>query len=158
MNIKSAMKNLDAIVPELATFIPNYNQSNRAISEVAVGWHIEHSLLVIIKICESISSSNPEKYQWKFNLKWLIVSVIGSLPRGKAKAPPTVIPESVLSATSLKESFSLAKTAIESLKKCYPNQYFFHPFFGKMNQKSTLEFFSIHTNHHLKIIKDILEK
>jgi hypothetical protein len=151
-------KNVEELLIQLEEKLNSFEHKNEKISEGTVGWHIEHSLLVIIKICESISSSNPEKYQWKFNLKWLIISVIGSLPRGKAKAPPTVIPESVLSATSLKESFSLAKTAIESLKKCYPNQYFFHPFFGKMNQKSTLEFFSIHTNHHLKIIKDILEK
>jgi hypothetical protein len=151
-------RSINLVLLQLEKQIPFFESFNEKISEGTVGWHIEHSLLVIIKICESISSSNPEKYQWKFNLKWLIVSVIGSLPRGKAKAPPTVIPESVLSATSLIESFSLAKTAIESLKKCYPNQYFFHPFFGKMNQKSTLEFFSIHTNHHLKIIKDILEK
>jgi len=151
-------KNVDELLILLEEKLNSFERKNEKISEGTVGWHIEHSLLVIIKICESISSSNPEKYQWKFNLKWLIVSAIGSLPRGKAKAPQTVIPESVLSVTSLKESFSLARTAIESLEKCYPSQYFFHPFFGKMNQKSTFMFFSIHTKHHLKIIKDIMEK
>ena len=151
-------KNVESSLILLEEKINFFDHKNKKISEGTVGWHIEHSLLVIIKICESISNSNPEKYQWKFNLKWLIVSTIGSLPRGKAKAPPTVIPESVLTATSLKESFGLARKAIENLKILQPNQYFFHPFFGKMNQKSTLVFFSIHTNHHLKIIKDIMEK
>ena len=36
------MKNLDTIVPELATYIPNYKQTNKAISEASVGWHIAH--------------------------------------------------------------------------------------------------------------------
>ena len=34
------MKNLDAILPELANYITHHNQSNKAISEVSVGWHI----------------------------------------------------------------------------------------------------------------------
>ena len=110
-------KKIEELLIMLEEKLNSFEHKNQKISDGTVGWHIEHSLLVIIKICESISSSNPEKYQWKFNLKWLIVSIIGSLPRGKAKAPPTVIPESVLTATSLKESFGLARTAIESLKK-----------------------------------------
>ena len=49
------MKNLDAIVPELATYIPKYNQSKTAISEAAVGWHIEHCLLVIKQITSTVA-------------------------------------------------------------------------------------------------------
>ena len=71
--ILSAMKNLDAIVPELATYIPNHNQSNTAISEAAVGWHIEHCLLVIKQITATVAQSDPTLFKSKFNLKRFLV-------------------------------------------------------------------------------------
>jgi hypothetical protein len=42
------MKNIDAIMPELANHIVDHSQSNKAISEVSVGWHIEHLSLIHI--------------------------------------------------------------------------------------------------------------
>jgi hypothetical protein len=138
--------------------IPFFESVDEKISSASVGWHIEHSLLVIIKICETITNSDPNKYKWKFNLKWLIILITRSLPRGKAKAPPTVIPGEVLTESSLQSSLELARKSIDNLGACHPNQYFYHPFFGKMNRNTTLVFFSIHTNHHLKIISNILGK
>ena len=81
------MKNLDAIVPELATYIPKYNQSKTAISEAAVGWHIEHCLLVIKQITSTVAQSEPKLYKSKFNMSRFFVFLSKTIPRGKAKAP-----------------------------------------------------------------------
>jgi len=151
------MKNLDAILPELANYIADYNQSNYAISEASVGWHIEHSLLVIKQVTATVAQSEPKLYKSKFNLSRFFVFLLKTIPRGKAKAPKVVIPSDNITADSLQESLKNTYQAITYLKDCEVNQYFMHPFFGQLNKKQTIKFLEIHTQHHLKIIRDILK-
>jgi hypothetical protein len=151
------MKNIDAIMPELANYIADYNQSNKAISEASVGWHIEHSLLVIKQITATVAQSEPKLYKSKFNVKRFVVFLTKTIPRGKAKAPKVVIPSDNITADSLQESLKNTYQAIAYLKDCQENQYFMHPFFGQLNKKQTIKFLAIHTEHHLKIIRDILK-
>ena len=61
-------KNIDQILMSLENKFKFFESKNQDISQGSVGWHIEHSLLVIIKICESINNSDPSKYEWKFSL------------------------------------------------------------------------------------------
>ena len=151
------MKNIDAIMPELANYIADYNQSNKAISEASVGWHIEHSLLVIKQITATVAQSEPKLYKSKFNVKRFVVFLTKIIPRGKAKAPKVVIPSEEITVDSLQESLKNTYQAITYLKDCEANQYFMHPFFGQLNKKQTIKFLEIHTEHHLKIIRDILK-
>lgn len=151
------MKNLDAIVPELATYIPKYNESNNAISEAAVGWHIEHCLLVIKQITSTVAQSDPALFKKKFNLTRFFVFLSKSIPRGKAKAPKVVIPNDEITLETLQASLTNTYQAITYLKDCEEKQYFMHPFFGQLNKKQTIQFLAIHTEHHLKIIRAILK-
>jgi hypothetical protein len=151
------MKNLDAILPELANYIADYNQSNHAISEASVGWHIEHSLLVIKQVTATVAQSEPKLYKSKFNLSRFFVFLLKTIPRGKAKAPKVVIPVDEITIETLQESLKNTYQAIAYLKDCQENQYFMHPFFGQLNKKQTIKFLAIHTKHHLKIVRDILK-
>jgi hypothetical protein len=151
------MKNLDAIVPELATYIPNYNQSNKAISEAAVGWHIEHCLLVIKQITATVAQSDPSLFKRKFNFSRFFIFLLKSIPRGKAQAPKVVIPKEEITLAQLESSLTNTYQAISYLKDCEKQQYFMHPYFGQLNKKQTIKFLAIHTEHHLKIIRDILK-
>ena len=151
------MKNIDAIMPELANCIAHHNQFNQAISEVSVGWHLEHSLLVIKQITATVAQSEPKLYRSKFNVKRFIVFLTKTIPRGKAKAPKVVIPSEEITVDSLQESLKNTYQAIAYLKDCQEKQYFMHPFFGQLNKKQTIKFLAIHTEHHLKIIRDILK-
>jgi hypothetical protein len=80
-----------------------------------------------------------------------------TIPRGKAQAPKVVIPVEEITVDSLQESLKNTHQAITYLKDCEENQYFMHPFFGQLNKKQTIKFLAIHTEHHLKIIRDILK-
>ena len=151
------MKNLDAILPELANHIADYNQSNKAISEVSVGWHIEHSLLVIKQITATVAQSEPKLYKNKFNVKRFFVFLTKTIPRGKAQAPKVVIPVDEITIETLQASLKNTYQAITYLKDCEEHQYFMHPFFGQLNKKQTIKFLAIHTEHHLKIVRDILK-
>lgn len=151
------MRKLLVVVDQLANYVPLCELSNNAISKASIGWHIEHSCLVIIKITETIKKSNPSNYNTKFNFKKLFVFITRKFPRGRAQAPAAVMPADHIDQALLLESIARAKTAIIELATCNKKQFFLHPIFGNLNRPSTMYFLGIHTNHHIRIIQDILK-
>jgi hypothetical protein len=151
------MNKINNLLDELELQIANYSKLNQAISEGNVGWHIVHSCLVIDSVCGAVCKSDPSKFIKKFSFKAFLVLLINSFPRGKAKAPSFTMPSEELSPASILKSIQAARTSIEALAKAGKNQYFTHPIFGDLNTGQTFKFLGVHTNHHLKIIKDILK-
>lgn len=149
------MQDLKNLISQLESKIPFFDKANPSVSNSTVGWQIEHSLKTIHQISLAVKNSNPIEYQWKFNKSKLFISIIGFIPRGKAKAPKVVLPDGTISEESLTNSLQNVKTIIEEWKSLDKNAYFQHPFFGNLNKKSTEWFLKLHTNHHLKIVNDI---
>lgn len=152
------MKKLENELHQLAQFLPAFEKVNLAVSAASVGWHIEHSLLVIKQITATVGQSDPALYQRKFNFTRFWVHLFNYIPRGKAQAPRVVLPGEDLNLTALEDSIAHTLQALKYLKGCQENQYFMHPLFGMLNQKQTIRFLAIHTRHHLKIIKDIVKQ
>jgi len=150
------MKQHHLLIQQLENYLVFLKTEKTSVSTANVGWHIQHSLLVIIKVIESIQQSDPLEYKWKFNVNRSIVFAMNGFPRGKAKAPKSVEPAEIITNESVIETLSIASKSLSMLEECLPNQYFNHPFFGKLNVESTTKFLKIHTNHHIKIIKDII--
>lgn len=151
------MKKLNSLLDKLEAKIENYSKFNQAISEGNVGWHIVHSCLVISSVCNVVSKSNPTTYIKRFSFKAFMVLLLNSFPRGKAKAPSFTVPSEELNPASILKSIQSARTNLVLLAKADKNQYFTHPIFGDLNTEQTFKFLAVHTNHHLKIIKDILK-
>lgn len=151
------MKKLQALVADLNTFIPQYQKKAPAISQSSIGWQIEHCLLTINLITKALQQSNPTAFKSKFSLLKMFIFSTKIIPRGKAKAPKIVQPQ-LVTEQSLHTSFNTVNESLVTLSKLLPNQYFLHPYFGGLKLKSTILFLQIHTNHHLKIIKDISKK
>lgn len=150
------MEKLFELLDELESRIPDYKKQNLSISKSSAAWHIEHSLITTIQIIGKLKNSNPQDYKWKFNLIRMVVFTMGNIPRGKGKAPKSVLPEGEINIETLKKNIEFAKTKIKELNTLNPNNYFEHPYFGKLNLKATIHFLEIHANHHIKIIKDII--
>ncbi len=148
---------IDAILSELESLIPKLNEINEKISKVNVGWQIDHSFNVILGICKTIQASDPAKYEASFNMKRNFLLMMGSFPRGVAKAPKMTIPVGEITEEGLHEKLELVRAEIPKIQSLHPNAYFYHPIFKKLNLKRTHRFIALHTNHHLKIIKDILK-
>ena len=77
------------------------------------------------------------------------------IPRGKVKAPNIVIPKQSITQEQIEQEIELAKANLQTLASTQKQKYFTHPIFGDLNVPKTLRFFIVHTNHHLKIIRDI---
>ena len=150
------MKNLENILNELEEAIISQEKVNPTVSSSSVGWHIEHSLLVINSVITQMAKSDPSKYRWSFSFWRMLVFMTNKIPRGKAKAPKVVRPaESV--PTSLIAQLQLAKQQVDVLDTLSPNHYVEHPYFGHLNLQPTRKFLVIHSQHHLDIIRDIVE-
>ncbi|MFN3298930.1 MAG: DUF1569 domain-containing protein [Sediminibacterium sp.] len=152
------MQKLVQYINELKTFLPNANKINEKVSSSSVGWHIDHSLLVISQIIAAMEASDPANYHFQFNLKRFLAFSMNRFPRGVAKAPKQVKPTEAFNEVNTIANFEKIIHRLTILENLAPNQFFTHPFFGKLNKKATIKMLSIHTAHHILIIKDIIHK
>lgn len=151
------MKVLEKLIAQLENAIPNYTLVNTAVSAGSVGWHIEHTLLTYQLIIDNVQKSDPSNYKWTFNFIRTLVFLRKKIPRGKAKSPKQVRPTDGFNDTSLKRSIVVVKEKVALINGLQKNNYFDHPFFGKLNVAATVQFLAIHTQHHLNIINDIVK-
>ena len=151
------MKKLNALITTLASYIPQYQKVAPSISQSNIGWQIEHCLLTINLVTKALQQSNPIEFKRKFSLSKLIVFTTKKIPRGKAKAPKIVLPK-LVSEQGLHASIITANESVVTLSKLTPHQFFAHPYFGHLQFNNAITFLEIHTQHHLKIIKDISEQ
>lgn len=152
------MTNLNALFDQLESKIPFYETSNPDVSKGSVGWHIEHCLLTLNGVTKFLVQSDPKNYSWSFNLIRILVLFRKKIPRGRAKAPKIVQPQENLNQEGLLNHLSLTRNAIKELDSVSKNNYFKHPYFGNLKLDQTLNFLEIHTQHHLAIVDDILNK
>ncbi len=152
-----AKKNeLIALLEQLRTLTAESEAFDAKISAASVGWHIDHSLLVINQIVNAVKQSDPNTYSPKFNFKRWLLFTLNKLPRGKAKAPKHVLPRNEFELSATEEQMDRAIQHIKELDQLNADNYFQHPFFGVLNLKRTRKMLSLHTQHHLKIMSDIL--
>jgi len=147
---------LEKKIGELEQKIDHADKLATNISEKAVAWHIDHSLKVIIAVVNALQNSDPANYKWKFNLIRSYIFTVGSIPRGKGKAPKSVLPADHIIKENLLLQLKEAKDQINTIENLPSNSNFKHPYFGILNVIMTTKFLEIHTGHHLKIINDII--
>lgn len=153
-------KHFDTLIQQLAqieAYIPNHELTEKKVSKSSIGWHLSHVLMVINGVCGILAKTKPENYKRNFNIKRTIIFPLGYMPRGMGKAPKVVVPTQTITAEDLKEKLKFARNQVEVAKQLPEKAYFTHHIFGMLNKKQTLRFLAIHTNHHLKIVRDILK-
>jgi len=153
-----SLKKLTITLNNLEIHIKNHTSSNLKISKGNVAWHISHSLKVINNVVTALQKSDPNSYKNNFSYIGKLFFTLGFFPRGKAKAPKQVKPPEIIEKEDLISQINIAKTNIEIIANLDKNAYFKHPLFGHINTKRVHRFLMLHTNHHLKIIDDILHK
>jgi hypothetical protein len=150
------MSILTTLVTELESKLSHQTLLNEAVSKSSVGWHIEHTFLVIKSVTNALKSSTPNDYKWTFSPIRTFVLTTNHIPRGKGKAPKSVQPQTY-STESLLTHFEKVREKMTELYTLSPDTFFKHPYFGNLKHKNAIKFLEIHTKHHLKIIDDIVK-
>ena len=151
------MKKLLQVLNDFEKQAPLYLNNNKMVSEANVGWHIMHSCLVINSIAKAIIASDPALYKKKFSWKAFFVLLFNKIPRGKAKAPSFTQPANEVSMDMVLQQIAEARKSAELLLTADKSQYFTHPIFGDLQLSTAIKFLYVHSYHHEKIIKDILQ-
>lgn len=153
-----SLRKANIVINKLESHIDNQDVFNPKISKAKVAWHIDHSLKVINYVIVALQKSDPKTYKNNLSFLGRIILVVGSFPRGRVKAPKTVIPPEVILEEDIITQLKTVKTTIKSIEELDKNAYFIHPIFGNINKAKVYQFIVLHTKHHLKIIDDILRK
>ena len=151
------MKKLLQVLNDFEKQAPLYLNNNNMVSEANVGWHIMHSCLVITSITKAIIASDPALYKKKFSWKAFLVLLLNKIPRGKAKAPSFTQPANEVSMEMVLQQITEARKSVELLLTADKNKYFTHPIFGDLQLPIAIKFLYVHSYHHEKIIRDILQ-
>lgn len=157
-NRESSPDFLDDEFAELENYITQRDVKNVAVSQADVAWHLDHMLKTINLISENLKNSNPNDYSSGFSLQQLIVFTTGTIPRGVAQSPQAVRPPDVILKDSIYLQLKEAKERINAITSLDKDAFIEHPVFKTLDRDQTRRFIEIHTRHHLKIVKDILEE
>jgi hypothetical protein len=145
----------ELLINNIESHLQHFQNKNETISQVTIGWHMEHLLKVLINVTAVIKKSDPSDFKKSFNKIRTIIFLTGKIPRGKGKAPQSVLPSSNITIESLQNSFFEARKSIALLYSLDGDKHFIHPYFGNVKLKGCIKFLAIHSNHHYKIIQDI---
>lgn len=146
---------LDGYLDELESYFSQLHKKNEAVSKVDIAWQIDHIFNVIVQIIDAMEKSDPKDYQAGFNWQYEMLNLFYFIPRGKGKAPKQVIPEGIISVSSLTEKLKRTKVQLAKLESLAATTFFPHPIFGHIKKKRAIRFLGMHTFHHLKIIRKI---
>ena len=148
---------LAAELVEIESMLPYRDFLSEEVSKVDVAWHMDHSLKVINGVIKNLHSSDPDEYRKEFNFVRMMVFAVGSMPRGVGKAPASTLPPEEIITEDILDQSNEAKLSVESLNSAHSHSHFNHPVFGLLDLEDSKKFLEIHINHHLAIIRDIIE-
>lgn len=141
---------------EMQNYIAFKDQCNSAVSNAPVGWHLAHNIQVINSVMKTLESSIPKDYKYQLSLSQIIVFVTRRIPRGKVKAPKSVMPNNNIFKGDLESSLQEAVRSVQIFYTLSPKSHFRHPYFKNLDRNESKKFLEIHTSHHLRIIREIL--
>ncbi len=150
MNIKDQLQKIESLVSKI-------DVTNDKVSKASIGWHLEHLLLILNSSLKGLTMTDPKDYKPKFSLKKCVFLNFGLIPRGKIRAPKQFFPLETPTQESILKLINLAKERLEAVKSLHEKSFITHPFLGDFDKKTTLKFLWLHSNHHLKIVDDILK-
>jgi hypothetical protein len=142
---------------EIEALIEQEDQLATEVSKAGTYWHLYHMMRVVMGIPQRLHESTPADYVYRFNFSHFYITLRGRIPRGVGKSPKVTTTENPISKAQLHELLEQAKTAVSTLDALPRKAHFKHPYFGVLNKRQSINFMVLHTEHHLKIVREILE-
>ena len=143
---------------EVASYSNVRDTINGKVSEASVAWHMDHIYLMVNQLHKALKYSDEINYISESNTTRDYVFNSKTLPIGRVTAPEIVSPQKNVTLKTLQMHYDEALASAEKMPLLAEKKNFKHPILGTLNRDETIQFLNIHTEHHLKIIRDILEE
>lgn len=155
---KPVSKRMKAHFTEIESLIPYRDSLNASVSKADVAWHLYHSLKVVTSIYGALEASDPDAYRYQWSFIRGAVFMWGDFPRGIAQSPSAVRPPETIKTKDIYTLLAEARGKMTQYAALPKDSYFAHSSFKNLNRNRTIRFLEVHTKHHLKIIRDILQE
>jgi hypothetical protein len=142
---------------ELELLIASADVRAPAVSGWSVGQQIEHTLLTIRGVVAELVKGKSRTQPPKPTLMGRAILAVGRIPRGRGESPIAVLPRSTPGQRELSVLLKRCRESVRHLAAVHDENTFLHPIFGRLDKKGSIRFLSIHTAHHLRIIRDIVK-
>ncbi|GAB5398707.1 MAG: hypothetical protein Aureis2KO_02920 [Aureisphaera sp.] len=149
---------LDDSLNKIEANILYQDSINIDVSKVPVAWHLDHTLKTINGIYDAMEASNPDDFNSSFNMPRVMSLTLNYIPRGRAQSPTAVLPPEIIEKEALYRQLKEARENVKMAFQLDEHAHFEHPVFGIIARGNSLRFLEVHTEHHLKIIRDILKE
>lgn len=157
---KESYKNdfLNRDLNEIEEMIRFRESINPKVSEVPVKWHLYHMLKTVNEIYNALERSDPKNYKASFSISRVFSHTFNYIPRGRAESPDVVMPPDIITYKGLIAQLEEARKKTQMIDELDENAFFEHPVFKRLNKRQAKRFLEVHTQHHLKIVHDILKE
>ena len=121
---------------------------------------LEHATQVLARVLTKLTNETTEPFESPLKPIAKLMLFLGHIPRGRAQAPDYVRPHKRPPGEILEliESTKQLLTEIQVGKRQLTSAGFHHGLLGYFNQKQWLRFLIVHTDHHLRIVRDIRKR
>ena len=158
----SALKRVEAQLAQYDPFLELAAVPLGAVVAKLSGWsiaaHLDHTLKATRLIVASIASGHALQGSG-ISMLGRVVLLTGYIPRGRAKSPESLVGMACAKEELLEQRKAVAAELAALAAPFAQNgstRLVRHPFFGALTAKQGLRFAEVHTEHHLKIAREIL--
>jgi len=142
---------------KIEAYLPAMENLNNNVSKAPIKWHLLHSLQVINNVIDEATNSDSKNFNSKSNFKWWYVSTFGKIPKGEVTAPDNANPKFNITNKDIKTALENAKLSLSKWSDLNKNNFYVHHVLLNLNKRKIKRFLKVHTRHHLRIVRDILE-
>jgi hypothetical protein len=136
------------------------------VSSWSVAKQLEHTLKsteLMLRAVELILDDDPKAIEHEPGVRFIgrVVFFSGRIPRGKGRAPDSVIPPEDVDLSDMPKRLDGLRATLAELQPrlgelrarrgCFE-----HPYFGNLDGRRWLRLAQVHADHHLLIVDDIL--
>ena len=152
----SFVKRLDEQLLDIEAHVIDANVRTAEISAWNVGQQLEHLLIAMTGIMRGLQRGQMPHEARKSNELRDYAFTKKSFPRGAVQAPAVALPSDSPDTKSLKRLVLKPRNRLAGIMDIPSESMMNHPILDWMTRDECIEFMTIHNDHHLAIIRDIL--
>ena len=156
MTMMSNLRTLPDQFERLESLVSRADERNPAISAWSVGDQIEHICMAAGGFAVVLITGRGPSFAGAHRDQKHEVLVDGVIPRGVIKVPAAGEPKTGRSADELTAMLKKTWSRVEKAASVADDRTADHPLLGPLTRDEMLRFTEVHTDHHLRIIDEIL--